>query len=104
MADTVWLRNPDVAVVASPGRVVVLDLTTPQTARPFAMEGPAHAIWQALDDRPTTDQVIERVAADFGIPAAEVEPDVRAFLAELATRGLATTSPVGTGDTEADPD
>ena len=96
MTDVVWLRNPDTAVVESPGRVVVLDLRTPQTARPFA-EGPAYAVWQALAEQSTTDRVVERVAADFGIPAADVELDVRAFLAELESRGLASTSPRGTG-------
>jgi len=90
----VWRRHPDVALVESPGRVVVLDLTTPQTARPFVMEGSAHAIWQALDDQPTTDQVVQRVAADFGAPAAEVAPDVLTFLAELESRGLVSRAPV----------
>lgn len=93
MTDTVWRRNADVAVVESPGRVVVLDLTTPQTARPFAMEGSAWAIWQALAEPSTTAQIVERVAADFGAPAAEVEPDVVTFLAELESQGLASASP-----------
>ena len=88
-----WHRQPDVAVVESPGRVVVLDLTPPQPARPFVMEGSAHAIWQALDHEPTTAQVVDRVAADFGIPAAEVEPDVVIFLAELESRGLVSRVP-----------
>ena len=93
MTDPVWRRNPDVAVVESPGRVVVLDLTTPQTATPFAMEGSARAIWRAMAEPSTTDQIVERVAADFGAPAAEVEPDVLTFLAELESRGLASQSP-----------
>jgi hypothetical protein len=104
LTDIVWRRNPDVAVVESPGRVVVLDLTTPQTARPFAMEGSAHAIWRALAEQSTTDQVVQRVAADFGIPAAEVEPDVLTFLADLESRGLASRSPRSTGDMGARPD
>jgi hypothetical protein len=95
----VWRRNPDVAVVESLGRVVVLDLTTPQTASPFAMEGSACAIWQALAEPSTTAQVVERVAADFGAPAAEVEPDVLAFLAELLARRLASVSPRDAPDT-----
>jgi hypothetical protein len=100
LTDPVWRRNPDVAVVESPGRVVVLDLTTPQTATPFAMEGSACAIWQAMAEPSTTNRIVERVAADFGAPAAEVEPDVLTFLAELESRGLATRSPrraAGTG-------
>ncbi|NYG07549.1 hypothetical protein BJ986_002036 [Phycicoccus badiiscoriae] len=93
MTDTVWRLEPDLAVVESPGRVVVLDLTTPRTARPFVMEGSAHAIWQALDGRPTTDQLVARVAAAFGLPAADVEPDVLGFLAELESRGLVSRVP-----------
>jgi hypothetical protein len=98
LTDTVWRRNPDVAVVESPGRVVVLDLTTPRTARPFAMEGSAAAIWQALAEPSTTGQVVERVAADFGAPAAEVEPDVLTFLAELESRGLLSQTGRGAQD------
>ena len=98
MTDPVWLRNPDVAVVESPGRVVVLDLTTPQTAMPFAMEGSACAIWRAMAEPSTTDQIVARVAADFGAPAAEVERDVLTFLGELESRGLASRSPRDAAD------
>ena len=91
MADTVWRRNPDVAAVVSPGRVVVLDLATPQTARPFVMEGPSASIWAALAEPAPATEVAGRVGADFGIPAAEVDADVRAFLDELSSRGLART-------------
>jgi hypothetical protein len=101
LTDIVWRRNPDIAVVDSPGRVVVLDLTTPQTARPFAMEGPACAIWHALAEQSTTDQVVERVAADFGVRAADVGPDVRTFLAELQSRGLTSRFPGEADDTGA---
>jgi hypothetical protein len=88
LTDTVWRRNPEVALVESPGRVVVLDLATPETAKPFAMEGSAYAIWQALAEQSTTDQIVERVAADFGVLAAEVDADVRSFMDELSSRGL----------------
>jgi hypothetical protein len=101
LTDTIWTRSPDVAMVESPGRAVVLDLATPETAKPLAMEGSAYAIWQALAEQPTTDQVVERVAADFGVPAAELEPDVLSFLAVLESRGLASRSPHGVADTGA---
>lgn len=69
-------------------RVVVLGLADPATARPLVMEGPAAAIWHALQDPGTTAQVIERVAGDFGLPATEVEADVTAFIVELRRRRL----------------
>ena len=89
MADTaLWRRRPDVAVVESPGRVVLLPLEDPVSARPFVMEGPAAAIWQALDEPATAAEVVARVAVDFGVPAAEVEGDVMQFLVELRERRL----------------
>jgi hypothetical protein len=84
-----WTRSPDVAVVDHGERVVVLDLSDPTVARPLVLEGPAAAIWHALDDPGTTEQVTARVAADFGLPAAEVSADVETFLALLASRRLA---------------
>ena len=73
-------------------RVVVLDLSALQTARPLVMEGPAAAIWHALSEPRTAEQVTAAVAADFGLPATEVEADVVAFLDTLRERGLATAS------------
>jgi coenzyme PQQ synthesis protein D (PqqD) len=86
-------------MVESPSRVVVLDLTAPETATPLAMEGSAYAIWQELAVPSTTDQVLERVAAAFGVPRAELEPDVLSFLDVLESRGLASRSPRGVADT-----
>lgn len=88
---TLWRRSPDVAVVDRGARVVVLALEDPATARPLVMEGPAAAIWHALDEPATTAQVAERVAADFGLPATEVEADVATFIVELRRRGLLLT-------------
>jgi Coenzyme PQQ synthesis protein D (PqqD) len=69
-------------------RVVVLPLTDPIEARPLVLEGPAAAVWHALDEPRSTAGVVAHVSADFGIPAAEVELDVAAFLSELAESGL----------------
>ncbi|WP_195908193.1 PqqD family protein [Nostocoides sp. HKS02] len=89
--EPVWHRSPDVAVVDHGERVVVLDLQDPQTARPLVMEGSAAAIWHALAEPRTTDQVVAAVALDFGLPATEVAADVRSFLTTLSERGLAAT-------------
>jgi hypothetical protein len=75
-------------VVATHDRVVVLGLSDPSAARPLVMEGPAAAIWRALDEPATTADVSARVAGDFGIPAAEVRADVEAFLSLLEAQGL----------------
>ena len=91
-----WSRSPDVAVVDHGSRVVVLPLTDPTEARPLVLEGPAAAVWHALDEPRSTAAVVEYVAADFGIPAAEVGPDVLGFLVELESSGLVTQCPGGT--------
>jgi Coenzyme PQQ synthesis protein D (PqqD) len=96
-----WTRSTDVAVVDDGDRVVVLDLRALHAAHPLVMEGPAAAIWHALSQRRTAEQVTAAVAVDFGLPATEVEADVVTFLATLQERGLATVSPLA--DTEPGP-
>ena len=83
-----WRRSPDVAVVEHDDRVVLLALADPATARPLVLEGPAVAVWRALAEPGTTGEVAGRVAADVGLPAADVEGDVATFLTELAGHGL----------------
>ena len=86
-----WRRSPDVAVVDGDTRVVLLGLADPATARPLVMEGPAAAIWHALEEPGTTAEVVQRVAADFGLPATEVEADVSAFIEDLRRKMLVVT-------------
>jgi hypothetical protein len=90
----IWTRSTDAAVVDHGGRVVVLDLRTLESARPLVLEGPAAAIWHALSQPRTAEQVSSAVAADFGLPATEVEADVIAFLSTLRERGLASVRPI----------
>jgi len=88
VAEATWRRSPDVALVEHDDRVVLLDLADPVSARPLVLEGPAVAVWRALRQPGTSREVAGRVAADVGLPAAEVEGDVATFLAELASHGL----------------
>jgi hypothetical protein len=75
-------------VVDNGSRVVLLALADPSKATPLVLEGPAAAVWHALQSPRTTAEVVRDVSADFGLPAAEVEHDVTAFLSELAASGL----------------
>jgi hypothetical protein len=93
-----WTRSTEVAVVDHGARVVVLDLSALQTAHPLVMEGPAAAIWHALSEPRTAQQVTAAVAADFGLPATEVEADVVAFLDTLRERGLASAPSIAETD------
>ena len=96
--DEIWSRSTLVAVVDEGARVVVLDLSDLQTARPLVLEGSAAAVWHALAEPGTARQVAAAVARDFGLPATEVEPDVQDFLASLRRRGLAVSSLIADSD------
>ncbi|HET8765970.1 MAG TPA: PqqD family protein [Pedococcus sp.] len=84
MAEGRWRRCPEVAVVDRGSRVVVLPLADPSAGRPLVLEGPAAAVWHALDEPGTSREVAGRVADAVGVPAAEVEADVAGFLLRLA--------------------
>lgn len=88
--DRQWRRNPELAVVERPGRVVVLDLSR-HSASPWVLEGSAEAVWRALAQPCSTAKVVDHVALDFGIPATEVEADVTSFLEQLQAAGLVQT-------------
>ena len=88
MPEVRWQRSGEVAVVDRGTRVVVLALSDPTTARPLVLEGPAAAVWHALAERGTSHEVAERVAASVGLPVTAVEPDVAAFLEQLAAVAL----------------
>lgn len=84
MAEGRWRRSPEVAVVDCGARVVVLPLADPAAGRPMVLEGPAAAVWHALDEPGTSSEVAGRVAEAVGVPPAEVEADVAGFLLRLA--------------------
>jgi hypothetical protein len=91
--DDAWHRSADVAWVGNGERVVVLDLGDPTAARPQLMEGPAAAIWRAVDGVRDTDGVVSAVAAAAGLTTDEVAGDVAGFLEQLWAQGLLERGP-----------
>ncbi|MBO0982887.1 PqqD family protein [Rathayibacter sp. SD072] len=81
-ADETWSRSSSIAYVENATRVVLLELTTDPPV-PLVLEDTALAIWQDLEDRPTTLILLERLAERFGQPVNVIEQDVRRFLSEL---------------------
>ena len=80
-------HSPRIAWVGEPERVVVLHLDRLDEL-PLVLTGSGAAIWHAVDGSGDVDEVIRTVAGEFGLPTETVEPDVRAFLEDLAARGL----------------
>lgn len=91
-ATPVWRQRPTVAAVGDADRTVLLDLDDPAHP-PRILRGPAAAVWRAVDGRRTTAAICAHVAEGFGLPAAEVTPDVEAFLHQLAEGGLVEEQP-----------
>lgn len=83
----VWRHSGRAAVVDSGDRIALLDLDH-LADPPRVLEGSAAAIWRAVDGVRTTPMVVESVAGSYGVPPAELEADVLAFLDSLATAGL----------------
>jgi hypothetical protein len=83
-------HSPRVAWVGEEGRVVVLHLDRLEEL-PVVLSGSGAAIWHAVDGSSDADEVVLTVADEFGLPTEAVAADVRAFLDDLATRGLITT-------------
>jgi 3-deoxy-D-arabino-heptulosonate 7-phosphate (DAHP) synthase class II len=57
---------------------------------PLVMAGPARAIWLAVAEGGTADEVVARAADTAGAVADEIVDDVRAHLTELVRLGLVT--------------
>lgn len=82
-----WRRGDAVAYVSSADRVALLDLN--RLASPaHVLEGPAAAIWDAVDGARTTAEIVDVVAGEYGMAADDVRGDVQGFLASLAELGL----------------
>ena len=87
MDRALWRRADDLAFVESPDRVVLILLR--QLERPpLILEGSAAAIWSVLDDRRTTDEVVEQVAHLHAVEGLDIHDDVASFLGVLQDEGL----------------
>ena len=84
---TGWRHSPDVAWLGDRERAVLLPLDRLEEL-PLVLIGSSAAIWHAVDGARDADAVVETVANAFDLSPEAVEDDVRAFLDDLAARGL----------------
>lgn len=54
----------------------------------FSLSGSGLAIWRAMDEAPEREALLDRLAADYGVPQIELVADVEAFLRDLAAAGF----------------
>lgn len=82
-----WRRRASVVSVGDSGRTALIDLDD-AAHPPRILNGPAAAVWQAVDGERDLTAVCERVADEFDMTGDEVRSDVVAFLESLAAQGL----------------
>lgn len=87
-AERHWRRSPAVAFVDDGERIALLDLRDPRETRPKLLNGPAAAVWRALERSDLAGDVIEIVAGHFSVPTDQISIDVQAFLRALEEEGL----------------
>ena len=54
----------------------------------YELDGPAIAIWKAIDGRTPVAGIVKKLATTYGAPPTAVARDVTAFLATLRKRKL----------------
>ena len=81
-SDFVW-RDLD-------GAIVILNLAT---GNYYGLEGAANPMWQLLIEHGSTEKVIEVMAREYDIDAAQVERDLDALVQELARHSLLQVEP-----------
>lgn len=88
-----WVVRADVAAVTGPDRVVVLALK-PSDSTPLELAGAGLAIWQLIDGRRRTADIVSEICHRFEVETSTVAPDVTAFLHELERAGVLERGPV----------
>lgn len=76
---------PSVSAARREGRTILMDL---DGGRYYALEGVGGAVWEALAGGDTLEGVTARLAERYGKEAAEVRPEVEAFIRRLHALGV----------------
>ncbi|MCW5881059.1 MAG: PqqD family protein [Anaerolineae bacterium] len=99
MSSSAYRSNaPNVVSEIIDGEAVIVHLGTGVY---YSVDRSGAAIWSLIEQGTPLDAIVVAVAAHYGRPAAEIEPGVQAFAAELLAEGLIvpidappTTAPV----------
>jgi hypothetical protein len=87
------LRQSDLDWREVEGEIVALDL---RESRYLAINRTGQALWAALAEGASRDDLIERLVGNFDIERARAAVDVDAFTTDLESRGLLVQEPSGT--------
>lgn len=87
-------RDPAIAWVGDSDRVVLLDPRA-ATPEPVSLEGSAATIWVGIDGVRSVEELLEKIALDFGVSAESVRGEIAQFVSELHARHLLTYPTTG---------
>jgi hypothetical protein len=87
--ESIPTRSPDVVGRQIEGEAV---LVHPGRRRVQVLNRVGAAAWGLMDGRWTVAELAERIAAEHGAPAEQVQSDLLAFCDDLAQRGLITVA------------
>jgi hypothetical protein len=91
--DRIWAHSEHVAWLEVDGRVLVLRMdATGDEALPLVLDGTAADIWSVIGDGRSTAQIVDDLAAEFGLSRDSIAADVSAFLVALRELGLTASS------------
>lgn len=79
------VRRPEIAWRVIEGEAVVVD---PRAGMAFPFNPVATRCWEMTDGTKTVAEMIAIIAEEFDAPFEQIQHDVRAFLEDLAAKGL----------------
>ncbi|BDZ62009.1 hypothetical protein Lsed01_00646 [Demequina sediminis] len=82
-------RTEGLAEVASETRATVLNLPRLEEQQvPYIFEGTALEIWVRIDGTLSEAAIVAELVEAYDVPAEQIMPEVRAFVAQLLELGL----------------
>ena len=90
-SDQVVLRDKKTASRVIAGEAIVL---TPADSKIRNLNETGSRIWEMLAEKPTVGEIVERIQQEFDVSREQADADVRAFVEDLAAKGMVTVVPV----------
>lgn len=92
-----YVRSSSVVsrVIAEETLIVPVRRGVGDLASIYSLNSVASAIWNALTEPRTKNEIVQLLEQEFEAPPETVVSDVEAFLAEMSTAGLVETAEVG---------
>ena len=88
--DRLRANEPDIASKIIDGEAILINL---QNGAYYSLRESGALVWHLLRGHHTRGEIAQRVAAHYGVPAADVEPGISDLLGTLVIEDLVRVSP-----------